>query len=570
MPGDYTRFTFDPFEDHFGVLMQQGRVMLDADFNEWVETLGRQLRVRMLDTVGPCVVPRETPTGFQIQVAGTSLTIGRGRAYVDGLLAENHGANANGGPVTVLDADALEYDPVLEERRGLYPIAFEQQPYLPNAAAMLANLNRDAAALVYLDVWKREVTYVEEPDLVEKAVGVDTATRVQVVWQVKALSVPRDTTCATPDDSLPDWEAATAPSAARLTTSAVGVPASDDPCIVNPNGGYRGTENRLYRVEVHDAGIAASATFKWSRDNASIKTSVVGMNGGLDVLTVTRVGRDSVRRFSPGQWIEVLDDHLELVQSPGVMRRILAVDDVNQTITLDAALPVGVFDATDLAGRHTRILRWDQSGQVLDASNAIIDDVDSNGGVIRVAAGTGSMVLEDGVEVTFAEVPVGGQYRTGDYWVFAARTVDASVEALVEAPPRGIAHHYCRLAVVTLPNQVLDCRIFWPPEFGADSCDCDECVSAESHNSGSFTIQTAIDRVRAVGGKICLGPGVFILGQTPVRINGARSLQLQGHGLRTILLYAGNAAAVAVTGSIGVDISKLCVISLAVGDLASI
>ena len=36
MAGDYTRFTFRPEHDHAAVLMQQGRVQLDADWNELV------------------------------------------------------------------------------------------------------------------------------------------------------------------------------------------------------------------------------------------------------------------------------------------------------------------------------------------------------------------------------------------------------------------------------------------------------------------------------------------------------------------------------------------------------
>ena len=34
MPGDYSRNTFDPRRHYSGVLMQQGRVQLDADWNE--------------------------------------------------------------------------------------------------------------------------------------------------------------------------------------------------------------------------------------------------------------------------------------------------------------------------------------------------------------------------------------------------------------------------------------------------------------------------------------------------------------------------------------------------------
>jgi len=92
MGGDYTRLTFDPRRDHAGVLMQQGRVQLDADWNELVALLDRRLRAETVDIIGRCVVPRETPDGFRIQVGGGDLTIGPGRMYVDGLLAENHGS----------------------------------------------------------------------------------------------------------------------------------------------------------------------------------------------------------------------------------------------------------------------------------------------------------------------------------------------------------------------------------------------------------------------------------------------------------------------------------------------
>ena len=43
--------------------------------------------------------------------------------------------------------------------------------------------------LVYLDVWKRAITYLEHPELIDTAVGVDTTGRVQMVWQVKLLDV---------------------------------------------------------------------------------------------------------------------------------------------------------------------------------------------------------------------------------------------------------------------------------------------------------------------------------------------------------------------------------------------
>src|SRR4249919_3934869 len=95
MAGDYTRATFKPRRDHAGVLMQQGRVTLDADWNELVELVDRRLRAETVDIIGRCVVPKETPTGFLIGLTGGALTIGPGRAYVHGILTECHGAAPN-------------------------------------------------------------------------------------------------------------------------------------------------------------------------------------------------------------------------------------------------------------------------------------------------------------------------------------------------------------------------------------------------------------------------------------------------------------------------------------------
>ena len=44
---------------------------------------------------------------------------------------------------------------------------------------------------MYLDVWERHVTALEDDDIREKALGgADTTTRCKVVWQVKVDAVP--------------------------------------------------------------------------------------------------------------------------------------------------------------------------------------------------------------------------------------------------------------------------------------------------------------------------------------------------------------------------------------------
>ena len=67
MSGDYSRFTFKPRKRFSGVQMQQGRVQLDADWNEEVDLLKRRWEIQATDTFGYAAVPRKTtPQAFRI------------------------------------------------------------------------------------------------------------------------------------------------------------------------------------------------------------------------------------------------------------------------------------------------------------------------------------------------------------------------------------------------------------------------------------------------------------------------------------------------------------------------
>jgi len=168
-------------------------------------------------------------------------------------------------------------------------------------------------------------------------------------------------------------------------------------------------------------------------------------------------------------------------------------------------------------------------------------------------------VLEHGIVAAFSIAPGGnGTFRAGDHWIFAARTADTSIEELDEAPPDGIHHHYARLGVVTLPDEETDCRRLWPPLDEGEGCDCTVCVSAESHASGTLTIQAAVDQIKAEGGTICLGTGVYDLGDG-LTIDKARSLRIRGQGPATILV--GRGSAVTVTSSLSINIERLSVVS---------
>src|SRR5213593_2582946 len=511
MAGDYTRFTFGPQRDYSGGFKQQGRVDLDADFNELIEIVDRRWRSETIDIIDHCVVPNTTPDAFLvIPTAIGAFDIGIGRMYCDGIQVENHGR------------PPLQYQADLGEMRGTTNIPYNDQPYLPAPLPPPLAAAPNTTDLIYIDVWQREVTVLEDPSLREIALGgPDTTTRIQSVWQVRALQDVGAHGCG---DDIAAWNALVAPSAGRLTTSAIGVAASDDPCIISPSGGFRGLENRLYRVEIHSVGPiggGAPAKFKWSRNNATIASSVSAIPSSTEII-VQQIGRDQVLRFRIGDWIEITDDFREFQGLAGHMAQITNIDEANRLITFNPAIPGAInFNPADPT-RHTSIRRWDQT-----------QNVDANG-LLDVAAGP--IDIEDGIQVSFTLDPAGGSFKVGDYWVFAARTADGSVEILQTAPPRGILHHFCRLGFIhwaaTLAGTTFtDCRVHWP------SAECDCCTvtvgdGVDSH--GQFTeIQQAINSLGSRGGLVCIGRGFYSLTTGLVLNNTKRNVIIRGMGPAT-------------------------------------
>src|SRR5512146_22872 len=424
MKGDFSRQTFDP-KNHFNrVLMQQGRVQTDADWNEQGALVEHRFETEATDVIGACGVPIHHG-GFAITTDGNTLFISEGRMYVDGILVANETGNLD------------------------YLI----QPDLPNAPDITGQLQqaKSSAGIVYLDVWQRHITALDAPQIREVALGgPDTTTRAKAVWQVKVLPVKGGggdpagggLSC---DAQLPEWEALVATPTGLLNARTSPVQATDDPCLIPPSAGYTRLENQLYRVEIHQGGNSPTdaVTFKWSRDNGTVVTLIESLSGSQ--ITVRDIGPDDVLSFANGQFVEVIDDALELNGQPGKLIQITDVNTATREITL-AFAPALSFDAT----RHPKLRRWDGAGDLkLDGT---------------------WQALEGGVEVQFAN----GTYSTGDYWLIPARTATGDIEwphdatnAPIAQPRRGIMHHYCRLALTSIASEQLtvtaDCRKPFPP-----------------------------------------------------------------------------------------------------------
>ncbi|MDJ0666680.1 MAG: DUF6519 domain-containing protein [Desulfobacterales bacterium] len=464
MKGDFSRNVSESASRYSSVRMQQGRVQLDADWNEQVEISERLRRAALGDIIGHCCVPQSEPLSFRAGFTPEGpFGLRRGRIWIDGLLCQS------------------------------------EAPYIPDLP------ETDGRYAVYMEVRQRHVTIVEDPDIGEVALGgADTTTRTETIWRVGFDPVAAGADCSSawnpPDQTTGELTAGTA------------ADPNEGPCVVPTGSGYTRLENQLYRVEVHHSGTVGSAdppTFKWSRENAWPLVRWLETDG--DELVVTDLGRDEVVGLYDNRWIELEHDQTDFSGEPGPLVEVIERTpdaDGRYRLRIDAH-GQSVPDAQTLS--QPKIRRWDQD-----------DGSDPNSGAIEIVAGT-PVPLEGGIEVTFAD----GFYRAGDHWFIPARTfggeeigtiiwpVDEVSGLHVAQPPHGVERRYCRIAYVNVvggevdPESIEDCRHHFPSLCGLQDREGESCCTVVVQPGED--IQAAIDILPPIGGCVCLKTGLHLI-----------------------------------------------------------
>jgi hypothetical protein len=408
MQGDFTRDTFDRTRDFYRVLLQQGRVQVDADWNEQIAILLHRFETLVVDIFGPHGGP-ENSCGFAVFRHDGALRMSRGRYYVDGWLCENR--------------EIVKLEP------PVYPEG-EEQP---------------RAYVVYLDVYERFVAAAQDPSLADAALGgLDTAGRSRITWRVMFWPLEAEG----PSEGAPareHWER----EGRRVLSEVVrlGEPRGRLRARASSQFGYTGSQNQFYRIEIHQGGMSGTdgkATWKWSRENASVAFAVTGSSSenGSETIHV-RAGPRAPGALSAGDWIEIAtaaDSDDDVLKAP--LHRVAGVAPGGASLTLDSS--AGAFDGSE----HAIVRRWDQY------SGADGDDLAPTGGCLPLIENTW-LPLESGIEVYFSAAEDARSrhyYRAGDYWLIPARTATASIDWPADGqdagglPPHGVRHRYAPLA----------------------------------------------------------------------------------------------------------------------------
>ena len=459
MKADLSRSTYRPSNHYSSVRLQQGRVLLDAEWNEHADIGLHVGRTTTGDVVGLCGAPKYGPTEFKhfkvaVEPNGADLRIAPGRFYVDGLLCENDDPNGT---------------------------LFTQQADFPGAALPTAS----GSYAVFLDMWERHLGPVDQygddfPLILESALnGPDTATRTRIVWQVKLAPVQTKSCSAFTKPPDPTGKL-------RAQEIKSSDPAND--CLVPSGGGYRRLENQLYRVEIHDVA-QGTTSFKWSRDNGSVVSKVKAVDATALAIVVEDPGRDEALGFAGAKWVELTDEERLLRGDPGVLVQV-------KTVTGTSVVVLNPNNLSLTVGTNASLRRWDGTGTV--TANTPVE-------------------LEDGVQIEFD----GGTYAGGDYWLIPARTLTGKVEwprnggsppAPIFESRHGTVHHYCALAVVDFAggsfSAPVDCRPLFPPLTAIAASDVSYDPAKCLNLSSAKTVQEAIDILcTASGGE---EPGIRI------------------------------------------------------------
>jgi hypothetical protein len=466
MGSDRARVSYDPNQQYRSVVMQQGRVTLEADWNEAQQISSEELRSETLDIVGPCGTPDD---GYKVVLQNQpthppfDFYIGGGIMYVGGLRVELP------DPVQYSNQpDWLDYGPEDPDWVGISTL-FRHRP---------------TDEFVYLLLREQEVSAVEDPDLKDVALGgPDTAQRTRLLQRFVRLSTNGATCAAGLQSAQTKWRSEGLwfnPDDMRLNSGSTlqvsfSGQAQTDSCQPVAQGGYVAPDNQLIRVQISGVDpLTGKPKFLWGFDDASFLYRIDVDPNNSQNLIFQSAPVDAGHQPVSGQAIEILRSAAELKNGGFVAAlsgSVVTLDKNYQPDSQSVTLPAGVtlpldYLTAQMSPPAQLFLRvWQQE--------------------VVFTPGTVMSLGNTGVQVTL-DAPKGTSFHLGDYWLFAVRPATPQAvypERYQQSPqlPDGPRLWACPLGVIG-----------WNQEVGTLVADCrnpfDNLVDLSKRQEGCCTI----------------------------------------------------------------------------------
>jgi hypothetical protein len=534
MGSDRARISYDNRQQYRSVVMQQGRVTVEADWNEAQTIASEETRKEALDFVGAAGTP---DNGYAITAKPNDydFEIGPGSMYVGGMRAVRPHAGA--------------YSRQQRSEWMDWGVDTEDWVDVPTPASPLTQNE-----YVYLFLREQEVSGVEDSDLKDVALGgPDTAQRTRLIQHVERLATT-GTDCAS---ALAAAETAWAAggialdrhdmrvqSFARMQVQFVPSPAST-PCDPTAQGGYLGADNQLIRVQISDAG--SSPMLLWGYDDASFLYRVTATDS--HTLTLQTAPVDAEHMPQGGQAVEVLMNGAALsngqyvAAATGQVESPLAAspyDADSKTLSLPWALQDPYTGTAPYPQPRQVFLRvWQQE--------------------LPFTPGTPVTLGDTGVQVILTSEN-SGNFRVGDYWMFAVRPgtpqqvyperyLVTNPQAAPQ-PPDGPREWICPLAVILWSAgspTVVSCRNPFDNLVTLSKRKTGGCCTVNlspADIAGANTLQTFIDKYSGPAGvNICLAPGAYNLSSPLVLDKGNGHVHFEACAGGAVFSMAANAGA---------------------------
>jgi hypothetical protein len=587
MAGDRARVSYDPTRKWRGLTAQQGRVTLEADWNEAAAIDAEHDRLATLDTVGTSGTP---DGGYAVTAAAATdpnagdLSIAAGTLYVGGERLDLDAPVAYGTQPDWLDHPTDPADP-------------SWPPWVPPA---VPSAQATSYELVYLLASEQEVSAVEDPALADVALGgPDTMQRLRILQRFvrQSLQPGQPGTCDGAWSALVgslgahglQFDAASMmiESTSTLQVSFSTSPGAPTLCQPVATGGYLGAENQMIRVMVASVS-GGTSTIVWGFDDASflyrVKVATYDPASNTTTITLASTPVDSYHYPAVGQAVELLRDAAELTPpnpaavpptrgdyiasaAGGVYPVTAAFDPGTAQLVISGQPPAGYLSA---ATPQPYLRVWQSA--------------------FAVTPGQASQLDGTGVAVTLT-TPAGGTFHPGDFWRFALRPIEPAVvypTRYLDAPqpPDGPRTWACPLAVLTWENGMATTSHCVPRftglvELTARGGCCSEDIGPADVDGGA-TLQYRLGRYAGRGPvTVCLEPGTYLLPAPLVLGPELNGITLQGCREGVILKAASGPGGgflpglIAVQGASsvtirGIDLSPPLVASPPVGSLSGL